>query len=329
MKNRRILFLFVGAVAVALGIYLSLRTPTQKQKAVLPIVRTAASPPALTLVPDAPTNVLFSFDGSVPAYPDKLPVYRFSPRRYFAGEISTIATSLGFSSPPVKRTVGAKTKQSWNTTESSLSFYDDGATQSWSYARYISSPSSQPVADVAATTGAFVGRVFLLENEVHLVLKDRNSGPFDGLVINDSAPVSLTGFSFVVNTAGGYPVVSAAFEESVITAITDAGGTIRSLTVLPPLNTTPVEERPILTTPEAVASLNDNRGLLVFAGTRVGNVLWGEGPTFQSVSLASSSLVYYPNETTGLLLPFFLFEGTATTTEGVSVMVRYAVAATE
>jgi len=327
--KQRIFIVLIGLVVVGIGAFLSWQTPSKKPSQPEPIVRVAAQPPAITLVPDSPTNVVFSFEGTPPSFPKTLPVYQFSFKRYSETEISSIATSLGFVALPIKKTVSGASKYSWSDKQSSLSYFVDTASSSWSYSSFTgSAPLSQPT-NLSSYVKDVLINTFSYPPSLSLSLYRQTSGPFDGLQTDMSNNTTLLGFSFTTLVNGAYPVVSDGFEVTPISAIVDSRGGIRSFVFTPPPAVSTETDAPLLSLSDAIDSLNNNLGVLVFSGSSTANVFWGEPPLFKTVALTDVQLIYYPNKQTGKLTPFFLFDGSATTDSGSTLLVRYAISAIE
>ncbi len=329
MKNRRLLIIIFAIFALGIGIVISWKQKdfTTTKITPSPSPRTAAFPPAITLVENAPVNVAFSFVNAPPVFPTTLPVYHVQNFEYQSGELSLIAKSFGFSSAPIKKSVGSSSKSIWSLPSKSLSFYTDGLSQDWSFISKESTPLTGlgvGAPEIAST----IKTIFLLPNNLQLVLNNKNTGPFDGVQLDKPTQLPLMGFSFFAVVNKTYPLVSQTFEPSLSTIIVDSLGGVVSLSYSTPPNIIVAGDKPILSVEEALGGLNNNLGVLVFSGRKSGNVFWGDQPSFQSVALSAVSIVYYQSPSTKTLVPFFLFDGLATTPDGV-IDVRYAISAIE
>ncbi len=176
MKKQITIFVLFVAMAVGLGVLFSLKEKPHKQTAT-PIVRYASSPPSIVNVPDAPKEVVFSYIGTKPSFPNSLPIYQFANRLYSNNEITNISKSLGFASPPTKLIYGRETRMTWNSPNSTLSLNSNGINRSWLYVLFQSTTKSSPTQTLQDLAKTFVEKAFFPDEKINLVLQEETVSP--------------------------------------------------------------------------------------------------------------------------------------------------------
>lgn len=326
MNKRSLIVVLFALIAVVLGVLFSFGTkPRTETKS--PVIHYAAPPPAITNVADAPTGVTVSFVGEKIPLPNDLPVYQFINQAYTNEEAVKIALSLGFTSPPTKLDYGQETRTVWKTNESTLSFTASAANQSWSYVLVQSKTKTVPVQSLSGLAKGFVEKFFFPGKTSSLILQQEMVSPIEHIQIAEIPKPAIRGFLFANRTPNLYTVVSDRFDPNLISVVIDQYGAVRKVSFLSPPVILPGQVVPVISVDDAVASINKGLGLLISV-TQNGDSYWEKTPQFKQVSLSDVQLIYYPNKKTSLLTPFFLFRGTATTTGGLVVDVKYAVSAT-
>lgn len=323
--------IFTAIAAVVLGICVSFFVYSNKNR-VLPAIpapppKISAPPPPVEVIPSAPKNVSFTYAGST-NIPTTLPGYHFSWKRRNLNEILSIANLLGFADPPVRKRDKKNTIYSWFSPSANLYLFDNGMTQIWKYALVLSKGTSLGNAQSEETGKNFLASVFALPKNVSFLLKNSSSGPFDGLVIRDSPIPTLHGYSFSY-MVDDIPVVTTEFNMSPISIIIDSNGIVRTFSFSHPPIVESSNAYRLISPSDAVTSLKKGLGILIFVGMDNSYAFFDSPPFFTSVSLSSFSLVYYPDNTTTSLLPFYIFEGEATNSDGSPLRVSYAVSAIE
>jgi hypothetical protein len=327
MNKRFFVVIFLALVAVGLGVFFSLRQNPLQQPAA-PVVRYAERPPAVVNVLDAPTNITVSFVGEIPAFPNSLPVYSFSNPVYSNEDLNRIARSLGFASPPTKLVYGKETRMLWKTDVSNLSLNTNTQVQSWSYDLFQSKtkPSAtQPLVDSARK---FIELTFFSGETTGLVLQREMTTPIEHIQIAEVPRPTLRGYLFIKQTPNLYDIVSKNFSAPSFSVVIDQFGITRRASFVVPPTLGQEQTISIISIDDAVKSINKGLGVLVSI-TKEGGSYWEKTPQFTTVLLSDAQLVYYPNQTTLLLTPFYVFRGVATTTAGIGVDVAYAVSAIE
>lgn len=321
----------IAIIAVVLGVVVSLVISSNKftVPSVIsePTPKLAQPPPSVEIIPDAPKTVTFSYSGTTRAQAT-LPGFHFSWKRRTVGDILSIAKSLGFVNPPVRKRSEKNTIYVWSTSSSTLYLHDNGITQAWEYALSFSKEKSL-INDQSAEAGKkFLESIFPFPKDISFVLKNESSGPFDGIVIQDSPRTTLRGYYFSFMTEA-IPIVTSGFNMSPISTIIDSYGVIRVFSFSDPPLIESNDTYQLISPSDAVASLNKGLGLLIFVGMDDNYAFFDASPSFTSVSLNSFSLVYYPDNITMSLLPFYIFDGVATNSDGSPLRVSYTVSAIE
>ena len=329
MKNKRLVFIILGVIVVGLGILFSFVFSSQTKKQT-PVVQkealSAASPPSIILTQNAPTNVVFSFTGQSKQIPSQLPVYTYSWTHYDA---PSLATTFGFTSAPIKLAGNSQTTVIWNTSTGSFSINSGSTSDNISYSLYTRGQTNLTASD-AVSISNFLLKTFPSSNQLSLKLENATSSGIRNTRIDDDKNPQLKSFSFVSYINSSYPVTGYSFDVGTASVIVDKDGVIRSLTYMsPPIIQSETTQKPVLSIQDAVNGLNANKGILVYAGINGTNSFSGLSPSFNSVSLDSFRIVYYPNQNHQLLTPFYLFDGKAINQEKETLDVEYAVAATE
>jgi hypothetical protein len=316
----------LATLAITLGVVFSFTTKTQQQT-VVPVVHYADPPPAITNVVGAPTNVAVVFVGGKPAFPDTISVYLYTNRTYTNDETTTVAQLLGFTSPPIRRLYGKETQITWKSGVGALSFTTNAGVQSWSYGLFQSNTTVVPAQQLSDLARLFVEKNFFSGETVNLVLEQTMTTPIGHIQTTETPAPELRGYIFVNKTPNLYTIVSDRFDTGGISVVIDQNGVVRKLSFVSPPLVLQEQSRTIITIDEAIASINRGLGLLVSV-TKNSDSYWEKTPQFSAVSLSDVQIVYYPIRETSLLVPFYLFKGSADTTEGV-VAVTYAVSAIE
>lgn len=327
MNKRFFIIVLFAFVAIGLGVLFSVQVKPPQQMPI-PIVHYAATPPAIVNVPDAPTGVTVLYVGAKPMFPTSLPVYQFTNRTYTNDEITTVAQGLGFASAASRFLYGKETKMVWSSNESSLSFNTNGVDRSWSYVLIQSkakSVSTQSLSDIARS---FVEKHFFVNETINLAFDQEMTGPIEHIQIAESPRPAIRGYLFINKTPNSYGVVSDQFSPYMVSVVIDQFGIVRRVSFVAPPTVSQGQDRPIISPGDAVSSINKGLGLLVSV-TNNGDSYWEKTPQFTNVSLSDVQLVYYPDQKTSLLTPFYLFSGTANTEGGIVVDVVYAVSAIE
>ncbi|KKR01686.1 MAG: hypothetical protein UU25_C0019G0004 [Microgenomates group bacterium GW2011_GWB1_40_9] len=324
--NKRLIIIPLAIVAVLLGVLLS--NITKPPTKITPPVRYAASPPAITLVPDAPSNVKFVFQGNEQGFPTALPLYQFSNSGYSKNQMEAIAKAVGFTSLPTTVQFGTKSMVSWSMPAGKLSYYNNGVDRIWSHTLFQSQVRTKPTTALSLLAKSFFEKVFLSKDHPPLVLLEELPGPFEDMHITDATKPKLYGYAFTPRVNNQYSITTQLFDLSAASCIIDEFGVIRSFSFSAPPLITMTKSLPLISISDAIISLNNNRGVLVFASKDNESYL-EEKLLFQSATLNDVQLVYYPDKTIMLLLPYYLFSGQTITTEGKPLILRYAVAAVE
>lgn len=327
MNKRFFIIVLLALLAIGLGVLFSLKAKPPQQT-VVPIVHYAARPPAITSVENAPADVIVSYVGEQPNIPSSLPVYQFTNHTYTNDETTTIAKSLGFPSLPTKLLYGKETRVVWKSSEATLSLTTSGAHQSWSYALFQSKTKTAPTQSLSELARLFVEKNFFSTEAAGLVLQKEMPTPIEHIQTEETPKPTLRGYLFIKKTPNSYGVVSSQFSPYLISVIIDHYGVVRNISFASSPIVSQGQEGLIISVNDAVASINKGLGLLISV-TRNGDSYWEKTPQFKTVSLSDVQIVYYPNQATFLLTPFYLFHGTATTTDGLVVDVVYAVSAVE
>jgi|GEM_PF-2502102 len=326
--NKKFIIVFLFAtIAVIAGALVPIVTK-RPEKTLTPIIRYASSPPAITLVVDAPVGVSVSFVGERPFFPKTLPQYRFFRKIHSGEEIEEISKGLGFESPPKKLLFGKETVTGWTTPVSTLSYVTNGNNSSWSYALIQSTLTPQTVLTPSDVAKNFIEKHFFFDGTARLFLDKEMPSPIEHIQIKENPPSPVRGFLFTNKTPNSFNVVTDRFDPSFVSAVVDQTGVVRSVSFVAPPVVSQEQESSIISIDEAVASINKGLGLLVSV-TKNNDSYWDKTPQFSSVSLLRVNIVYFPNQATSLLSPFYLFKGTATSTDGFVVDVSYAVSAIE
>lgn len=319
----------ITLTAIILGGVVSLAV-SSKKIAVPPIVtkptpQLAQPPPPVEVILDTPKSVSFSYSGTTPSE-SSLPGFNFFWRRRTIDEILSVAKSLNFAGAPVRKRDGKKTIFAWSTPASNLYLFDNGTTQTWNYVLPLSKETSPTDKQSAEAGKKYFESLFPLPTNVSILLGNEETGPFDGLVIRDIPTPKLRGyyFSFATN---GIPISTSSFGMSPLSIIIDSRGVIRTFSFSDPPIIEPNNTHQLISQDDAVASLNKGRGVLISVNRINSYAFFDAPPTITAVSLSSFSLVYYPDNTTQSLLPFYVFEGTAMTQDKTPLRVLYAVSA--
>lgn len=327
MNKRSFVIVLFAFITIGLGVLFSLKAkPPQQTPA--PVVHYAAPPPAIVNVPDAPTGVTVLYVGEKPTFPNSIPVYQFTNHTYTNDEITKTAQAFGFASAASRSVYGKETRMVWSSNESALSFNTNGVDQSWSYALLQSKTKNVPTQPLSDIARLFVEKHFFPNETTNLALHQEMTSPIEHIQIAEAPRPTIRGYLFVNKTPNSYSVVSGQFSPYLISAVIDQYGVVRRVSFVSPPIVSQGQDNSIISIDDALSSLNKGLGLLVSV-TNNGDSYWEKTPQFKSVSLSGVQLVYYPNQKTSLLIPFFLFRGTANTTGGVVVDVVYAVSAIE
>jgi len=325
MNKRFFIILFFVLVTLGLGVVFSLKSKPFP-KTITPVVHYAAPPPKISVVPNAPTNTTVSFTGAVSAFPASLSTYHYEYHNYSDNEKGEIALNLGFSAPPIKLSYGEEKRTVWKNATATLLFVQNGVSQYWSYLLFRSSPTTHPAQSLSALAKIMLEKSFFSYGAALLPL-NTVSQPIEHMQIAESPRPLLSNYFFAVR-AGDYPIYSSIFTLSYVVIVMDEYGAARYVSFISQPNLVPEKSVPLISVDDAVASINKGLGILV-AVTKNGDSYWEKTPQFKSASLSDIQLIYYPNQESSLLTPFYLFRGTAQTTEGVVVDVVYTVSATE
>lgn len=327
MNKRFFIIVLFAFIAIGLGVLFSVQVKPPQQTPV-PIIRYAAAPPAIVNVPDAPTGVTVLYVGEKHAFPTSLPAYQFTNRTYTNDEITKVAQALGFTSAASRFLYGKETKIVWGSNESSLSFNTNGVDRSWSYVLIQSKTKTAPTQPLSDIAWSFVEKHFFLNETINLAFYQEMTGPIEHIQIAESPRPAVRGYLFINKTPNSYNVVSDQFSPYLVSVVVDQFGIVRRVSFVAPPIVSQGQDRPIISLGDAVSSINKGLGLLVSV-TNNGDSYWEKTPQFKSVSLSDVQLVYYPDQKTSLLTPFYLFSGTANTGGGIVVDVVYAVSAIE
>jgi hypothetical protein len=327
MNKRFFIIVLFAFIAIGLGVLFSVQVKPPQQTPV-PVVHYAAAPPAIVNVPDAPTGVTVLYVGAKPTFPTSLPVYQFTNRTYTNDEIMKVAQGLGFTSAASRLLYGKETKMVWSSNESSLSFNTNGVDRSWSYVLIQSKIKTAPTQSLSDVARLFVEKHFFVNETINLAFDQEVTSPIEHIQIAESPRPAIRGYLFINKTPNSYGVVSDQFSPFMVSVVVDQYGIVRRVSFVAPPIVSQGQDHPIISMDDAVSSINKGLGLLISV-TNNGDSYWEKTPQFTSVSLSDVQLVYYPDQKTSLLTPFYLFSGTANTEGGIVVDVVYAVSAIE
>jgi hypothetical protein len=327
MNKRFFIIVLFAFIAIGLGILFSFQAKPPQQTP-FPVVHYAAPPPAIINVPDAPTGVTVLYVGKKPTFPNSLPVYQFTNRTYSNDEITKMAQALGFASAPSRLNYGKEISVVWRSNESTLSFTTNGVDGSWSYVLIQSKTKTVPTQPLSDIARLFVEKHFFPNETTNLALHQEMTSPIEHIQITEVPRPTIRGYLFINKTPNLCGVVSDQFSPYLVSVVVDQYGIVRRVSFVSPPIVSQGQDNSIISIDDAVASINKGLGLLVSV-TKNGDSYWEKTPQFTSVSLSDVQIVYSPNQKTPLLVPFFLFRGTANTTGGIVVDVVYAVSAIE
>jgi hypothetical protein len=319
MKKQFVVIGLVFLLSLAIAVlYFSKQQPPRV--AVLVPTQTIKNPPQDVRVPGSPTGVVFSFTGNRPIVPPSLPVYKSGPSVFTDAQIEVLVKKLGFTSVPTIKSSNETVRRIWNEKDKSFSFVTSLTTQSVSYQKTLSSPVGVQLSNarIIESTQSFLSQFSASSTSFSGTIQTGKS--FDGLVILENPSPALYSVVFSLIIDGKYPLLAANYEEPVASVVVDAGGVVRSLSMVLPPTLTQTKTTNMLSLDAAIQGLNDGKGLLLSSQKGDG---WGGNPTFLTVSLLDVRLSYVQAGGSMSIEPVFLFSGTATNEEGKSLNVQY------
>jgi len=321
MKRKTVLVI-VGILALVLGFVFSTKKGPRVVTRPTPTPRTASSPPLITIIPGAPTTIAFS-SIKLPATENVLPVFSYSRKTPSLREAASVAKLLGFSDIPLKISTKNSVAYKWTNKNASLVFIKQNGESSWVLNQSDNVVfSHDPVTSAVRAKGVIETLFPPSPNSCSLVLAKESTGPFDGVASSEN----LRGFYFSCQTPNNQTIVDSSFGDIAASLLVNQAGVVRSLTFSFVVAVNFLYERPILTPEEAVYNIQHGKGVFVSLEREGAFSFFDEIPSFQDILFSSFSFIYYPNNKTLLLEPYYVFSGTTKVGEK-NLIVKYAVPA--
>lgn len=327
MKNRFVVILVVFAIVVGLVFWLSSRRPAPAPAPTPTPTPIAGAPAPLAVSPflPPPTGVSFSFVFPPQELPTVLPLFTIQAAPPSAQALQTIASSLGFTTPPTITPIEGGQYYAWkNSAGASFSYQTDPPAAS--FIQDVSIVGEAPTNEEAsAIVLEFLQRHGLVNPSFGVVLvgaerlttNGQNIQPARGAANRVSVTLQLT--------VSELPLYVRTGARAGVTALVGPGGAIRSVSLTLSPAVAPSQSVGLISLSAAMEALAAGRGILVdVAGNRLTEIT--PSAAFTSVSVDSVQLSYL-EDPTGLLRPVYVFGGIATG-RGQALRVTYMLSAT-
>lgn len=286
-----LILIFVGLIKI----YLITRPTPQ------PIV--SLPQPEIPSLPEAPTNLQYSFEKSWPDFPKELFVYKIINKPAFSlAEMEKIAVSLGFTNEPtIAKDIETGLFYNWSNEKEYLAIGGNPPSVSFGL---LTSPSATTSANFSQTDAINLSQKFLKEKGL--------INPFINIalpIINMESSNLRISYQFLLS---GLPLLNNHGVNPISFLFNKEGKLLKMDFVKDPDSLEKKGAVDLLLKETALRNLQEQKGLVVyFADDQNQNL---DTPVNYAVSLSQIEKVslayYYPTDPLAdLLLPFFVFEG--------------------